>query len=176
MNIEKLVKKAKRGDKNSFVNLMNFYEKDMFNISKYMLGGNNESIYDVVQETIITAYENVENLRNINAFKSWLIKILINKCKTELSKSNKITYLNEDIEIKYNENPFEKVELLDLVSKLPEEFKTVIVLFYFNDLPYKEIAEILDISEGTVKSRLFRAKSKLQKMLYKKEEINCERL
>lgn len=117
MNIEKLVKKAKRGDKNSFVNLMNFYEKDMFNVSKYMLGGNNESIYDVVQETIITAYEKVENLRNINAFKSWLIKILINKCKTELSKSNNITYLNEDIEIKYNENPYEKVELLDLASK-----------------------------------------------------------
>ncbi|CDI48958.1 RNA polymerase sigma factor [Clostridium tetani] len=164
MDIEKLVKKAKRGDKDSFIKLMNFYEKDMFNVSKYMLGGNNESIYDVVQETIITAYEKIENLRNVHAFKSWLIKILINKCKTELSKSNNITYLNEDIEIRSKENYFEKVELLDLIAKLPEEFKTVIVLFYFNDLPYKEIAEILDICEGTVKSRLFRAKSKLQEI------------
>ena len=157
MNIEKLVKKATKGNKDAFVELMKIYERDMYILTRYMLG-NNEATYDVVQDTILTVYEKISTLKNPSSFKSWLLKIVVNKSKSELSKQNKIIYLENSIEIPIIDKELEKIELMSLVSDLPDDFKSVIILFYFNDLSYKEISEILDIPEGTVKSRLFRGK------------------
>lgn len=169
MNIEKLVKKATKGNKDAFVELMKIYERDMYNLTRYMLG-NNEATYDVVQDTILTVYEKISTLKNPSSFKSWLLKIVVNKSKSELSKQNKIIYLENSIEIPIIDKELEKIELMSLVSNLPDDFKSVIILFYFNDLSYKEISEILDIPEGTVKSRLFRGKEILHKIIYMEED------
>lgn len=169
MNIEKLVKKATKGNKDAFVELMKIYERDMYNLTRYMLG-NNEATYDVVQDTILTVYEKISTLKNPSSFKSWLLKIVVNKSKSELSKQNKIIYLENSIEIPIIDKELEKIELMSLVSDLPDDFKSVIILFYFNDLSYKEISEILDIPEGTVKSRLFRGKEILHKIIYMEED------
>lgn len=169
MNIEKLVKKATKGNKDAFVELMKIYERDMYNLTRYMLG-NNEATYDVVQDTILTVYEKISTLKNPSSFKSWLLKIVVNKSKSELSKQNKIIFLENSIEIPIIDKELEKIELMSLVSDLPDDFKSVIILFYFNDLSYKEISEILDIPEGTVKSRLFRGKEILHKIIYMEED------
>lgn len=169
MNIEKLVKKATKGNKDAFVELMKIYERDMYNLTRYMLG-NNEATYDVVQDTILTVYEKIFTLKNPSSFKSWLLKIVVNKSKSELSKQNKIIYLENSIEIPIIDKELEKIELMSLVSDLPDDFKSVIILFYFNDLSYKEVSEILDIPEGTVKSRLFRGKEILHKIIYMEED------
>lgn len=169
MNIEKLVKKATKGNKDAFVELMKIYERDMYNLTRYMLG-NNEATYDVVQDTILTVYEKISTLKNPSSFKSWLLKIVVNKSKSELSKQNKIIYLENSIEIPIIDKDLEKIELMSLVSDLPDDFKSVIILYYFNDLSYKEISEILDIPEGTVKSRLFRGKEILHKIIYMEED------
>lgn len=169
MNIEKLVKKATKGNKDAFVELMKIYERDMYNLTRYMLG-NNEATYDVVQDTILTVYEKISTLKNPSSFKSWLLKIVVNKSKRELSKQNKIIFLENSIEIPIIDKELEKIELMSLVSDLPDDFKSVIILFYFNDLSYKEISEILDIPEGTVKSRLFRGKEILHKIIYMEED------
>lgn len=169
MNIEKLVKKATKGNKDAFVELMKIYERDMYNLTRYMLG-NNEATYDVVQDTILTVYEKISTLKNPSSFKSWLLKIVVNKSKSELSKQNKIIYLENSIEIPIIDKELEKIELMSLVSDLPDDFKSVIILYYFNDLSYKEISEILDIPEGTVKSRLFRGKEILHKIIYMEED------
>lgn len=172
MDIEKLVKKAMKGDKQSFVKLMETYEKDMYNLTRYMMG-NNEGIYDVVQDTILTAYEKISTIKNPGSFKNWLLKIIVNKSKTQLSKQNKIIYLEDSIEIPVIDSEMEKIELMSLVSCLSEEYRIVIILFYFNDLTYKEISEILDMPEGTVKSRLFRGKELLHQILNTGEEKAC---
>jgi len=169
LNIEKLVKKATKGNKDAFVELMKIYERDMYNLTRYMLG-NNEATYDVVQDTILTVYEKISTLKNPSSFKSWLLKIVVNKSKSELSKQNKIIYLENNIEVPIIDKELEKIELMSLVSDLPDDFKSVIILFYFNDLSYKEISEILDIPEGTVKSRLFRGKEILHKIIYTEED------
>lgn len=169
MNIEKLVKKATKGNKDAFVELMKIYERDMYNLTRYMLG-NNEATYDVVQDTILTVYEKISTLKNPSSFKSWLLKIVVNKSKSELSKQNKIIFLENSIEIPIIDKELEKIELMSLVSDLPDDFKSVIILYYFNDLSYKEISEILDIPEGTVKSRLFRGKEILHKIIYMEED------
>lgn len=169
MENEKLVKKAMKGDKKAFVKLMEAYEKDMYNLSRYMMG-NNEAVHDVVQDTILTAYEKISALKNPSSFKNWLLKILVNKSKTMLSKQSKIVYLENSIEVPMEDNEMERVELMSLVSNLPEEYRMVIILFYFNDLTYREISEVLDMPEGTVKSRLFRGKELLHQLLYAGEE------
>jgi len=109
------------------------------------------------------------NLEN-RKFQSWLLKIVVNKSKSEISKQNKIIYLENSIEIPIIDKDLEKIELMSLVSDLPDDFKSVLILFYFNDLSYKEISEVLDIPEGTVKSRLFRGKEILHKIIYMEED------
>ncbi|MBK1810219.1 RNA polymerase sigma factor [Clostridium sp. YIM B02505] len=175
MDSENLIIKAKGGNKEAFVSLMSLYERDMYNLSKHMLG-NTDFIYDVVQETIITAYQKIGTLKNAASFKSWLIKILINKCKTHLHKESKVTYLDEEIVIPTRDESLERVEIYELLKKLPEDFRAVLILFYFNDFNYKEISEILNIPEGTVKSRLFRSKAQLYEMINCKEEKRYEKL
>lgn len=88
---------------------------------------------------------------------------------------SKIIYLDESIEIKKVEKEYENVEVMELISHLSEEFRSIIILYYFNDLSYKEISEILNISEGTVKSRLHRGKNELYKMLNLTEGKQNER-
>lgn len=174
LEIDKLVRKAIKGDKEAFVELMEIYEKDMYNLSKYMLG-RNDAIYDVVQDTIITAYEKIATLKNPSSFKSWLLKILVNKSKTQLSNQNKIAYLNDSLEVPTVDTGLEHIELMSLLSVLPQDFKTVMILYYLNDFSYAQISDILNIPEGTVKSRLFRGKTLLHQALNIGEEKVNER-
>ena len=133
--------------------------------------GNEELIKDAVQETIMTVYEKIEDLRNLDSFKFWLLKILGNKCRDILKRQKKIVYLDNYIEKVHIENGYEEIEIRECLKALSEDYKKVVVLYYFNDLSYKEISAILNISEGTVKSRLSRAKEKLSKIIDKEGSV-----
>lgn len=170
MNESELIKKAKNGNKSAFVDLLKLYEKDIYLFAKHMLG-NEELIKDAVQETIMTVYEKIEDLRNLESFKFWLLKILGNKCRDILKRQKKIVYLDNYIEKVHIENGYEEIEIRECLEALSEDYKKVVVLYYFNDLSYKEISALLNISEGTVKSRLSRAKEKLSKIIDKEGSV-----
>lgn len=170
MNESELIKKAKNGNKSAFVDLLKLYEKDIYLFAKHMLG-NEELIKDAVQETIMTVYEKIEDLRNLDSFKFWLLKILGNKCRDILKRQKKIVYLDNYIEKIHIENGYEEIEIRECLKALSEDYKRVVVLYYFNDLSYKEISVLLNISEGTVKSRLSRAKEKLSKIIHKEGSV-----
>ncbi|MBB6714905.1 RNA polymerase sigma factor [Clostridium gasigenes] len=170
MNESELIKKAKKGNKVAFVELLKLYEKDIYLFAKHMLV-NEELIKDAVQETIMTVYEKIDDLRNIDLFKFWLLKILGNKCRDTLKRQRKILYLDTYIEKVHIENGYEEIEIRQCLEELSEDYKKVIVLYYFNDLSYKEISALLNISEGTVKSRLSRAKEKLSKIIDKEGRV-----
>ncbi|SDP83976.1 RNA polymerase sigma factor [Clostridium gasigenes] len=170
MNESELIKKAKKGNKVAFVELLKLYEKDIYLFAKHMLV-NEELIKDAVQETIMTVYEKIDDLRNIDSFKFWLLKILGNKCRDTLKRQRKILYLDTYIEKVHIENGYEEIEIRQCLEELSEDYKKVIVLYYFNDLSYKEISALLNISEGTVKSRLSRAKEKLSKIIDKEGRV-----
>ena len=170
MNESELIKKAKKGNKVAFVELLKLYEKDIYLFAKHMLV-NEELIKDAVQETIMTVYEKIDDLRNIDSFKFWLLKILGNKCRDTLKRQRKILYLDTYIEKVHIENGYEEIEIRQCLEGLSEDYKKVIVLYYFNDLSYKAISALLKISEGTVKSRLSRAKEKLSKIIDKEGRV-----
>lgn len=170
MDDKLLIKKAKKGDKNAFIELLRFYEKDIYLLAKYLLK-DEELIKDAVQETILITYEKIESLKNDSSFKSWLLKILGNKCRDILKSQKKIICLDKKIDGEYIDSGYEAIEINQCINKLCEEHKQVIILYYFNDLSYKEISSVISIPEGTVKSRLSRAKESLKELLIR-EEIN----
>ena len=87
--LSNLVKLAKKNDKEAFCKLITYIKKDLYLIAKTKLK-NEDDIADVIQDTIIVCYKNIKNLRDINAFKAWAIKILINKCNKLYGKQKNL--------------------------------------------------------------------------------------
>ena len=86
--MEELIKKAKDGDKEAFTTLMLSLEKELYKIAKARLK-NDDDIYDAIQETIIEAFKSIKKLKKIEAFKTWIIRILINKTNDIFRRRNK---------------------------------------------------------------------------------------
>ena len=157
------VRKAKYGDKEAFCNLIRINKVAIYRIAKSILI-KEEDIEDAVSEAILKAYKNIKTLKNDDFFKTWLIRIVINE-------SNNL-YKKRQREIAFEKDHFSKIKVNDTYKDLTlhDDLRTITILFYFEDLKYKDIAKVLGIKEGTVKSRLSRAKERLFTML--KEEFH----
>ena len=105
--------------------------------------------------------------------KAWLYRILVNECKDMIKKRNKWSYVEMSVsEIEYPNNNEEDSDLFDVVCSLESPFKEISLLFYFENFKIKEIADILNLPDGTVKSRLARARKQIKKiMLVHRKEI-----
>jgi RNA polymerase sigma-70 factor (ECF subfamily) len=163
--MELLVKKAQKGDEEAFIKVIDEYMTQMYKIARSRIKGE-ESIGDVIQETIIAAFTNIKKLREPSYFKTWLIKILINKCN-DIIKDNKVLYVDdysslENINLIYSENPEERLDFESILDKLNNDYRLVVVMYYVNRFTTKEISEILNEKEGTIKSRLSRAREQLK--------------
>lgn len=159
-----LVTSFKKGQKEAFVTLINDNKLNMYRVGKAMLD-QKEDIEDAIQNTIVKAYENIHTLRKEEFFKTWLIRILINECNEILRKKKKIISLEEGIPNNHYMDKYSNLDLNDAVSKLSEELRITTVLFYFEDMSLKEIAKVLEIPEGTVRSRLTRARKQLKVLM-----------
>lgn len=167
------VKLAKKGDKEAYVRLMKCNKQSMYRVAKAMLE-REEDVEDAISETILKAYMNISKLRKSEYFKTWLIRILINECNLILNKRKKeVTLVSEHLKNHYKKDIYKEFELYKAINCLEEELKITTLLFYFEDMKYKDIAKALDVKEGTVKSRLSRAKQKLFRIL--EEENNYGR-
>ena len=162
-----LVSKAKKGNGKAFTQLIEENLKSIYRVAKGILN-NEEDIEDAIQNTILKAYSNIKTLRNEELFKTWLIKILINECNKIYNFNKKCISLEKVTEKQYNDK-YENLDLRIAVDSLSEELRLVITLFYFEDLKISEISEIMGIPEGTVKSRLSRAKDKIAESIDGKE-------
>lgn len=164
---KKIIKKAQKGDKSAFTALINSINQDLYKLAKTKLTQECD-IYDAIQETIIASYQSLYKLSNYSKFKPWIYKILLNKCNDiyrEKYKFNTISYDSNECEKYISTNlEFESnIEFDNLLSSLEDEEKTIIVLYYLEDFKSKEIANILKINENTVRSKILRAKRKIQK-------------
>jgi len=158
------VRLAKKGDKEAFARLIENNKVALYRIALSMLSGK-QDIEDAIQNCIIKAYEGVLYLRKEEFFKTWLIRILINECKTILKNNKKVVQMEEvSTDISACDN-YSNLELTNAVNSLEEELRTVTVLYYFEDIAQKDIAKLLGIPDGTVRSRLSRARTKLYEML-----------
>lgn len=148
------------GNADSFTELMQFYMKDMYRVGLAILM-NDEDVADAIQDTILACWEKIHTLREPAFFKTWLTKILINKCYDILRKSPGYLPLEEAV---YNQPAPEKqdnLELKEALSTLNEKYRIVMILFYSEGYHVDEIAALLKLPKSTVTTRLQRGREKL---------------
>ncbi|WRP07229.1 sigma-70 family RNA polymerase sigma factor [Rossellomorea aquimaris] len=168
----KLIRKAKKGHHPSFIKLMKQYEQSMYRVAKGILK-KDQDCADAIQETILICYKKIPDLKEEHYFKTWLIRILIHECYSLLNKRKKVIPVWECHEWENTEFDL-KLSVQEAVSSLKDSLRTVTTLYYFEDLSIKEIADIVNIPEGTVKSRLSTARQKLMTFL-EEEQSPLER-
>ncbi|HHX18524.1 MAG TPA: sigma-70 family RNA polymerase sigma factor [Clostridium sp.] len=184
-----LIKEAKSGNVEAFEELIKQNEKKVFNIA-YKMMGNYDDANELAQEAFIKAYKSINKFKGDSLFSTWIYRITTNVCLDELRKrkNKKVISLNEHI--KYNdeeikpqvkderpgpEKIFEKKETKNLINQciesLPADYKTVIILRDIEGFTYEEIAKIINCPEGTVKSRISRARKALRDIFKNKKEL-----
>lgn len=139
-------------------------ERQLYSTAKTILFCDQDCA-DAIQETIVKAFSKIETLKNDKYAKTWLIRILINECYTLLRKSSKFVPLEEAIEVMEGEADKDYRDLYRAVNSLKKELRLPVILYYIEGFNVKEIAQILEISEGAVQKRLARARGKLKRDL-----------
>ena len=164
-NLKELVIKAQNQDIDAFADLIRAYKQDMYRVAKSYLR-NDEDVADAIQEAILAGFEKLQSLRSPEHFKTWLIKILINKCKDIIKSGKRYLPLEVVPEEGCCDNGQTNVEFMMLIDSLDESSKAVLVLRYGEDLSVKEISEVLGLSESAVKKRLERSRNKMKETYY----------
>ena len=138
----------------------------MYVTAKSILKDDNDCA-DAIQNAIVKAFMKCHSLKNEVYAKTWLIRIVINECYSILRSSRKIVSLEECKELNdtYAEDKKDYGELYAAVRHLKEDLRMVVVLYYIEEFSCKEIAAILEISEGAVQKRLARARAKMKEEL-----------
>jgi RNA polymerase sigma-70 factor, ECF subfamily len=126
---------------------------------------NKDDALDVVQESIQKALLTVGNLKDDQKLKSWFYRIVVNKSLDFLRKHKRVNVM-DDATLEFfsngNHDVYQDIDLERCLDNLPEKYRTVIVLRYFEDLKIEEIAEIVKENQNTIKTRLYRALSMLR--------------
>ncbi len=156
--IVNLIKKAKGHDSEAFTKLMQLSMKDMYRVAIAILM-NDEDAADAIQETILTCWEKLDTLREARFFKTWMTRILINRCYDIRRHYERLTGLEAYEETgvceEYN------LELKEALAALDEKYRVVMMLFYGEGYKIKEIAELLHLPKSTVQTRLARGRERL---------------
>lgn len=163
MKMIMVVQKARNGDKAAFVQLCRDIEPEMYGMARSILG-RDEDCADAMQEATLKAYRSIHGLRQPEYFRTWMLRILINECyKLQRKRANTVGTgdMITALECSSSGAEYEKVELREAVERLETSLQTVIRLHYFQDMPIRQIADLLSISETAVKSRLYRARKSL---------------
>ena len=155
-------------DKDEFIRLALDSEPTLFHISFTILH-NEQDCADAVQEAMLKAYENRHKLREIKYFKTWIVRIVINECYSILRKKKRFQTYDDAVQQNnaYLSN-YMKEEYIDLyraIGRLSERVKICVILYYLEDYSVAEIAGVLKIPVGTVKSRLNHARRELKGLL-----------
>ncbi|MCH6268861.1 RNA polymerase sigma factor SigW [Neobacillus citreus] len=180
--VKKRIKQVIKGDQDAFGEIVEIYKNSVFQLCFRMLGNRHEA-EDAAQEAFIRAYVNIKSFNQDLKFSTWLFRIATNLCIDRMRKKKPDHYLDADVvgtegltmysQIPSNtelpEKELESMELQETVQKeilkLPEKYRSAIVLKYMEDLSLNEISEILDLPVGTVKTRIHRGREALKQQL-----------
>ncbi|MFE8698750.1 RNA polymerase sigma factor SigW [Cytobacillus sp. FJAT-53684] len=180
--VKKRIKQVLKGDQDAYAEVVEIYGEKVFHICFRMLGNRHEA-EDIAQEAFLRAYVNIHSF-NINLkFSSWLYRIATNLCIDRIRKKKPDYYLDAEVagtdgltmysqiaaDTRLPEDDVESLELQETIqreiSRLPEKYRTVIVLKYIEELSLNEISKILDLPLGTVKTRIHRGREALKNQL-----------
>ena len=185
-----LIKQAKKGDLQAFNDLVLTYQEAVYNCSYRMLG-DPAGAADITQETFITAYHKIDKFKD-GSFKAWLLRVATNKCLDEFRRQKRhpdtaLEPVSKDEQETFDspywladdspspEDQVNQAELnqaiQDCLSRLPEDFRTVVVMVDMQDMNYDDTSQVIGIPLGTIKSRLARARKRLQDCLQRFSEL-----
>ena len=156
-----------------FMVLYEMIYKDLYRLAYYYLG-NSQDAEDVVGETVLKAYENFGKLRNEEAFKGWIFKILVNQCNTKLRRRMSRQTVELAEELKYEAPLEDQLIVSELLKDLSDEERKIVVLSVYGGYKGEEIAKLLKKPHSTVRYKYRRALKELEEKL-KKEEMQHER-
>lgn len=175
MNEEQVwLEKARRGDKQAFGQLIEAYQGPVYNLAYRMLGNAGEA-EEAAQEAFIRAYTRLDSYDPAHKFSTWLLSITSNYCIDQIRKRRAVLLSIDEplpphpaLHSDNNKGPEasyiaqEREDLVQgMLKELPEEYRTAVVLRYWYDMSYEEIAEVQNTTVSAVKSRLFRARRQL---------------
>lgn len=172
------VEATKQGDQDAFAELVYTFQDPVYNLCYRMLGESTEA-EDATQEAFLRAYMNIERYDMNRSFKTWVMSIASNHCIDRLRK-RRMSYLSLDDEptaaalALSSNDPLpehatlqkERSEIIqDLLNELSPDYRAAVVLRYWYDYSYAEIAQVMDTTESAIKSRLFRARQTLAELM-----------
>lgn len=166
--VENLLKKAQAGNEKAFLELFSKYENQMYRIAFLHVKNENDAL-DVMQEVAYRTFKNIKTVKNPEYFKTWLTRITMNCAVDYIRNNSKIVQLEtnyleemEEVTESYEREVLLRADLEELLEVLDSEEKNLILLKYYYEYSFQEIAELLKRPLGTVKSILYRALKKLR--------------
>lgn len=188
MNELELVISVQQGDSDSFRKLFHLYQ-DKAVRTAYHITGSRATAEDAAQDAFVKCYVEIGNLKNPEAFKTWFYRLLVRTAWRYVALEKRNVPLPEAFEeakvfeSKSTEQQYLEREMTDIlyeqIKKLDAKKRTAVMLFYYNELTTKEIAQVMGCLEGTVKSRLYFARKMLKSNLERlelKEDIPYEKI
>lgn len=176
-NIELYIKKCVENDREAQLKIYQLFSPVLYGLClKYMR--NEDDAKDVFQEAFVIAFQKIGQYKFEGSFEGWIKRIFINKLLETIKKKKKdvlfLDVFNTDVieEEELELVPIEQEKLLEYIQELPDQYRMVFNLFVFEKMKHKEIAKLLQITEGTSKSNLNRAKSILKKRIL--VVLNCK--
>jgi RNA polymerase sigma-70 factor (ECF subfamily) len=182
---QRLIQRAQKGEQEAFSALVNQHERYVYNLALRILNDEHEA-QDLAQEAFLRAWMALPNFRGQSQFRTWLYRIVTNLCYNRLPNLRRsLADLGDDVVADIPEmdtshtNPASQIEssetrryLHQAINLLDSNYRILITLRYQDELSYEEIASLLNLPLGTVKTGLFRAKEKLRLALnkYQSEE------
>lgn len=176
-----IVRRAAGGDMAAFEQLVLAYQKPVYNLTLRLVG-NPDDAFDMTQEAFIRAWRKLDAVRADEAFASWLYRLTYNVCLDFLRSSKRHKTVSLTVNDAENDTQLDipdpapdpeaslilaadRTAVAQAMNRLDMEHRQILTLRIINDLSYQQIAEILGVAEGTVKSRLSRARQSLRKKL-----------
>ena len=180
---EKLVKKAKEGDKAAFETLYSEFSDKVYFFALRNVGGE-DTARDITSETFVQALEGIKTLRSEKAFESWLFSIAYKKCMDHLRVINRDENYEDNEQLEkmidtsgldepvmlpddYAENADTAAKLKAVIDGMPADLRSAVLLYYYEDMPVSAVAKAMGISETNAKQKLFKARKQLRKKLEK---------
>ena len=174
MNDLILVEKVKDGDRTAFEELVLKYQKEIYFLA-YRMVLNKEDAADVVQETFVQVFRKIHQFHSFSTFKTWLYRVAINQCKNffrTLKKNREYVPIEDYVVTDPNDSQLdvllknERVALIsETVGKLPKKQKAVLILRTYQELSYKEIAEIVGGSVNSAKVNFYHAIENIKRLV-----------
>lgn len=169
-----LVKRARKGDADAFAELMQSQMQNLYKAARAILS-NDEDVADAVAETLLACWEKIGQLRKTEFFRTWMTKILINKCNDILRKRNELHYDHEMQEFAAETQEYNNIEWMEVMKCLDEKYRLVMVLHYVNGLNAAQIGEVLNMPASTVRTRLARGREQMASVYQTNEKQSGNR-